>query len=391
MSSVNGCQSEPSYSDRTETPSRSVTNIKEEAEKEYEQLRRIEERLNQLAKTCVQSNLPHVIREIRATIESKLAEILPEAGTSDAVPTRNRLRTRQEALLELGQSPGPSAARPVHKRISTPAQQARSSSTSPSHTDPSREPVDAKKKSSEATPKYQVEEHVLSRIAGFAAAVEASRRKRVLLPTSLAREDDVTDRDYLASKTDGEIQRREDEASTSMSRSSALQSNCEVVQKQPPVTESSASDQEKRERRRVLKRIYVRKGPQWVLKKVVVEPTVPNSSTEDEHTSSSHHSRETHKDHETEGIVSNKEPRNVKHVIVKASSVPRLNSVVEASSSRTQVDQGRNEIKGVPENSSMEPQKIIERVMVSGERSVKSPDRRNKTTPREDASNAAKQ
>ncbi|RCN51641.1 hypothetical protein ANCCAN_02309 [Ancylostoma caninum] len=57
-------------------PPSPVITLREEAKEELQQFQGLDEKLHMMLQTCMQSNLPHVIRDIRATIESKMSEIL---------------------------------------------------------------------------------------------------------------------------------------------------------------------------------------------------------------------------------------------------------------------------------------------------------------------------
>ncbi|EYC04566.1 hypothetical protein Y032_0087g2084 [Ancylostoma ceylanicum] len=70
----------PSAKTEQPRPPPPVVTLREEAKEELEQFHGLDEKLHMMLQTCMQSNLPHVIRDIRATIESKLTEILSVAG-----------------------------------------------------------------------------------------------------------------------------------------------------------------------------------------------------------------------------------------------------------------------------------------------------------------------
>ncbi|ETN72806.1 zinc finger, C2H2 type, partial [Necator americanus] len=73
------------------------------AKEELEQFQGLDEKQHVMVNTCMQSHLPHVIRDIRSTIESKMSEILP-AGVEKTPKTRLQNSSRFIQQEEAGPS-----------------------------------------------------------------------------------------------------------------------------------------------------------------------------------------------------------------------------------------------------------------------------------------------
>ncbi|VDO30382.1 unnamed protein product [Haemonchus placei] len=319
---------------QTETPPCKVTKTKKQAQLEYEQLQGLEQRLDLLAKTCMLSNMPHVIREMRATIENKLREILRDRGTATWTSPKNRLLPlRQDARQKMSQSPE------AKGDLSATEQAIHDLLTSA----PPSEMVSEHKQEDN-------KEHILSRIAGFEAAVKASREMQVDTVADMpctshqVDEGNLDEQRNLTEKMDIEPQYQDPKASPSETHEDVDRSAYEF---------SSIDSELAKGPRRVLKRIYVKRGPDLLLKRVVVRPRSPGKA---EMKNQPLLSQESSEDQTAKESQPDNTPKVIKRVVVRAPRTVHTNLPIRVQPTSTS-STGQNEIRFV------KPLKVVERVM----------------------------
>ncbi|KAK5973584.1 C2H2-type domain-containing protein [Trichostrongylus colubriformis] len=347
--SSNECSNEPSQFSKTTVPPRDMTKIKKEAEMEYKQFQEVVQRLNHLSKACMQSNLPHVIREIRTTIESKLSKILSDKDMSALTSSKNRLRSVKPDLRELS-----------HFRDLESSSSAVCASSVPSLQSSYKcEPV--AEKNVTGTSKSPEEEHVLSRLAGFAAAVEASRRVRMVSPMRIVSpgtapqvdEVGVAEHDYA-----GRTIKREHHDKGGRPCLSKFREEPSIPKR--PIAKAKKPGQ-------VLKRVFVKRGSEWVLKKVVVRSNTSNNSATAQLPLSSCQDHETRNDFEPDQSPPIKASKIVKSEVFHAGGVP---SASTSSENQTLGTTSTDEEQSGSQSVSTKLQKIVERVVDSDNKPI---------------------